>query len=353
MPSKKHLPRREEDRFRRIRKWDDGFSSSSSPPPPAPMPPAEAWELADSGRPLRRSAGYTGRRPLYHSPPPIPEDYTRRKRNVSPVYRRAGRSPSPPPRRRATYSPPRSPSPRPGRLNTRSTAPPPRTRAFSHSPPQRPRDYSPSPLRRTRAYSPSPPPRYRLRTSKYNDEVSSSSDRRTRRRYSPSPSPPPPRPRARSRDWDYRSSRRRYTSPSPTRSLPRQRERERERNRDRDRNRRSKSTPAKGSKGFAPLKNPRWQDAAAAALQAGGMAAVSQLMAPGAWKGEKAARVATAALAGAAGPLFTKPKEDDRREKGGGGGKRAKVPSGLVQELGGALGGFIVDRWVTNSKGRR
>jgi hypothetical protein len=77
------------------------------------------------------------------------------------------------------------------------------------------------------------------------------------------------------------------------------------------------------------------------------MAAVGQLTAPGAWKGEKAARVATAALAGAAGPLLTKPKESKAAK---GGGKRAKVPKGLVQELGGALGGFIVDRWATGTR---
>jgi len=88
------------------------------------------------------------------------------------------------------------------------------------------------------------------------------------------------------------------------------------------------------------------------------MAAMNLRAQPGAWAGEKGARVATAALGAAAIDAFTKAGEDHRRSggkdsrdknreggdrRGQGHGQRRK--SG-VEELGGALGDFIADQWA-------
>jgi len=82
----------------------------------------------------------------------------------------------------------------------------------------------------------------------------------------------------------------------------------------------------------------RWQKAAIAALQAGGMAAMNARSQPGAWKGEKGARVATAALGAAALDAFNKggPKEsmhkEDRARRGDDAG-----------DLGGVIGGMLAE----------
>ncbi|KAK0708048.1 hypothetical protein B0H67DRAFT_648158 [Lasiosphaeris hirsuta] len=140
------------------------------------------------------------------------------------------------------------------------------------------------------------------------------------------------------RDWDSdrrrdpspRAPRRsgRYRSPSP---VPR--------SHDRPAIGRSKSTSAKEN--FAGL-SPRWQQAAAAALQAGGLAAIQMRSQPGGWKGEKGARVASAALGAAAIDAFSK------KDKGGLGGGRNEPSRGRrssgVEAVGGALGGFLMDQ---------
>jgi hypothetical protein len=104
---------------------------------------------------------------------------------------------------------------------------------------------------------------------------------------------------------------------------------------------RSKTTSIK-DKGLSP----RWQKAAVAALQAGGLAAMNARSQPGAWKGEKGARVATAALGAAAMDAF----------KQGGGKSGGLKEEGAQREddvegLGGAIGGLLAER-LASRKGR-
>lgn len=87
------------------------------------------------------------------------------------------------------------------------------------------------------------------------------------------------------------------------------------------------------------------------------MAALSARSQPGAWAGEKGARVATAALGAAAMNAFQKEQEKERRgdrKKGGSSksskGGRSRRNSG-VEALGGVLGGFLMDQ--LGKKGRR
>ncbi|KAB5535065.1 hypothetical protein GE09DRAFT_1063166 [Coniochaeta sp. 2T2.1] len=96
--------------------------------------------------------------------------------------------------------------------------------------------------------------------------------------------------------------------------------------------------------------SPRWQKAAIAAFQAGGIAALNARSQSGAWKGEKGARVATAALGAATLDAFGTGREgkesvpkDDKAEK-------VKA----VEDLGGALGGMLAERLASKSgSGRR
>lgn len=118
---------------------------------------------------------------------------------------------------------------------------------------------------------------------------------------------------------------------------------------------RSKTTGAKGSSGGGGLGldialGPRWQAAASAAVKSGAAAAMSMRSQPGAWAGEKGARVATAALSAAAMDALAGRKAGggsggwggrEEKERGGGGGERRK--SG-VEGLGGALGGILLDQ---------
>lgn len=95
--------------------------------------------------------------------------------------------------------------------------------------------------------------------------------------------------------------------------------------------------------------SPRWQKAAVAALQAGGMAAMSMRSQPGAWKGEKGARVATAALGAMAMDAFNK-------KSGGYGTGAVKQEKARrednVEELGGAISGMLLDRVSGLRKGK-
>ncbi|KAK3395313.1 hypothetical protein B0H63DRAFT_445349 [Podospora didyma] len=117
---------------------------------------------------------------------------------------------------------------------------------------------------------------------------------------------------------------------------------------------RSKTTSAKER--FANL-SPKWQKAAAAAFQAGSLAALNMRSEPGPWKGEKGARIATAALGAAALDAFAKEeKEVEKKNSSSGGGSKSKSGGGLssnkkstgagpdVEALGGVLGGFLIDQ---------
>ncbi|KAI1266428.1 hypothetical protein F5Y18DRAFT_358373 [Xylariaceae sp. FL1019] len=221
---------------------------------------------------------------------------------------------------------------------------------------------------------------------------------RHRRRYTPSPSPSPPRrrhstrhgdrDRDRNREYDERDrdqdrSRRRRSvadaSPPPLsrdpdsyvasrRSSGRDRDRERDRSRDRDRSsdrsrarshrrsrhspspapssrsgRRGRSTPSssgfrdglRGQMAMPPSANAqRWQMAARAALEAGGLTAIRLRKEPGNWAGDKAAKVATAALGAAAIDAFI--DQDPRQTRSGGRGMKGIAES--------ALSGFIANQ---------
>ncbi|KAI1159406.1 hypothetical protein F5B18DRAFT_590326 [Nemania serpens] len=169
----------------------------------------------------------------------------------------------------------------------------PRGRSADHGdrhdrPRRRHRQYTPSPSR-----SPSPPPR-RRRSSRHDDY-----DRDHHRRRQHSPSPPP-----RSRDDDRSRGRRhhRYSS-SPSRSPSRRRRRH-----SRSRHRNNTAPPAQPTV-------DRWQMAARAALEAGGLTAYRLRKEPGSWTGGKAAKIATAALGAAALDAFM--DQDPRSAKRG------------------------------------
>ncbi|KAI0835165.1 hypothetical protein F5Y06DRAFT_276869 [Hypoxylon sp. FL0890] len=151
---------------------------------------------------------------------------------------------------------------------------------------------SPSPprTRRSRAYSDEPPRRHRRRRSpSVSDESDYERDRGRRHRrsrassYTQSPSPPP---RARSR-----------LSRSVSSIF-----------RPRGRDRSPKETHEASV--------DRWQMAARAALEAGGLTAFRLRKEPGSWTGDKAAKVATAALGAAAIDAFI--DKDPRRAKSSG-----------------------------------
>ncbi|KAI0007368.1 hypothetical protein F4779DRAFT_516648 [Xylariaceae sp. FL0662B] len=167
--------------------------------------------------------------------------------------------------------------------------------------------------------------------------------RRTRhsRRHSPSPSPSPSPPKRSSRAHDSHDRphggrrRRAHTSPPPYSREPdsdydrgrRRRPRPRSstytpsRSPSRHRGRRPKSASSGFRSGMRDnvSKMPdkatakRWQMAAKAALEAGGMTAFRLRKEPGSWTGEKGAKVATAALGAAAIDAFI--DKDPRRSK--------------------------------------
>lgn len=112
--------------------------------------------------------------------------------------------------------------------------------------------------------------------------------------------------------------------------------------------------------------SPRWQQAAAAALQAGGIAAMTMRSQPGPWTGAKGVKVVTAALGAGA----MKAKESDGGDKkrssgggsGGGSGGTSRGPGGNgkggmktkgVEMLGTALSGFVAAQMAKKAqKGR-
>lgn len=105
--------------------------------------------------------------------------------------------------------------------------------------------------------------------------------------------------------------------------------------------------------------SPRWQKAAQAALQAGSVTAFQLRKSPGDWKGEKGAKVATAALGAAAINVFLKNGEDrdkdrDKDSRDGDGRSRsghkekeggAKPKRSDVEMITDAVGGFLADQF--------
>ncbi|KAI1865343.1 uncharacterized protein JN550_008391 [Neoarthrinium moseri] len=200
---------------------------------------------------------------------------------------------------------------------------------------------------------------------RYDDYHDDPYDRPRRRRHysiSPSPSPPPPRRRASAKDSDRRRpplhGRQKSYSVSPARTRGydsdedrRHRRRSRrysvspspspQRRRHRSHShRRGSETPTRGSQSRREfykneMKSPnpdvahRWQLAARAALEAGGVTAFRLRKEPGSWTGQKGAKVATAALGAAAIDAFI--DKDPRRTKAGGvKGMAESVVGGLV-----------------------
>ncbi|ETS80023.1 hypothetical protein PFICI_07552 [Pestalotiopsis fici W106-1] len=144
-----------------------------------------------------------------------------------------------------------------------------------------------------RSYSTSPPPKSRG----YNSDDDRRHRRRSRR-YSPSPSPSPSPRRRRGRSYSHADD----ASLRSTRS-------------------RSEHHPhMKHYKNEMRAPNPdvahRWQLAARAALEAGGVTAFRLRKEPGSWTGPKGAKVVTAALGAAAIDSFV--DKDPRRTKTGG-----------------------------------
>ncbi|KAI0201198.1 hypothetical protein F4808DRAFT_130404 [Astrocystis sublimbata] len=180
-----------------------------------------------------------------------------------------------------------------------------------HSSSRRGRRHASSPSR-----SPSPPPR-RRHSTRHGDRDRERGERgghgsTHRRRHSPSPPPlsrdpdsyiesrrpDADRDRERGRDRRHRRHHSRHSpSPSPSPSPSR-----------RSRPRGSTAPPSKAAA-------ERWQMAARAALEAGGLTAFRLRKEPGGWSGEKAAKVATAALGAAAMDAFM--DQDPRAEKKG------------------------------------
>lgn len=188
-----------------------------------------------------------------------------------------------------------------------------------------------------------------------------------RRRYSPSSSPSPPRRRSRrhgDRERPTMNGRHKSfsTSPAPLSRGPEYDDQDRGRHRHRrhrtyssspsvspsprrHRHRRTATSPPRPRSGFnshmrSQMKAPnpdianRWQMAARAALEAGGVTAFRLRKEPGSWAGEKGARVATAALGAAAIDAFI--DKDPRRSRSSGGGVK-----GMAQN---AIGGILASK---------
>ncbi|KAI1762409.1 hypothetical protein GGR53DRAFT_417797 [Hypoxylon sp. FL1150] len=170
------------------------------------------------------------------------------------------------------------------------------------------------------------------RDSRYD---SGSRHRHRRRRRSPTPSPSPPRRRNRAHSDAPPRRHRRHRSPSVSSQSESDYDRDRGRHHRRSRassytesppprhrSRRAKSVASsfrssgRGSKLPNEVAADRWQMAARAALEAGGLTAFRLRKEPGSWTGEKGAKIATAALGAAAMDAFI--DKDPRRAKSNG-----------------------------------
>ncbi|KAI1135618.1 hypothetical protein F5Y05DRAFT_166632 [Hypoxylon sp. FL0543] len=187
-----------------------------------------------------------------------------------------------------------------------------------------------------RGKSPSPD---RSRRSSRQDSEPRHHHRHHHRRRSPTPSPSPPRTR-RSRAYSDDAPRRhrRHRSPSVSDESDYERDRGRRHRRSRAssyaqspspppraRSRKAKSVSSLFSRSRGRDTSPgatdgaaaeRWQMAARAALEAGGLTAFRLRKEPGSWTGDKGAKVATAALGAAAIDAFI--DKDPRRAKSNG-----------------------------------
>ncbi|KAI1340775.1 hypothetical protein F5Y15DRAFT_32307 [Xylariaceae sp. FL0016] len=176
-------------------------------------------------------------------------------------------------RRRHTPSPSPSPSPSPHRRRSRRGDPP------------RDRD-RPRMGERLKSYSTSPPRRGRDVDSVYDSDQSRHHRRHKRRTASATRSVSPPRRHGRARSAT--------TNPGFRSSLKRE----------------HYNMPEKANA-------ERWQMAARAALEAGGLTAFRLRKEPGSWAGEKGAKIATAALGAAAIDAFIDKDPRHARSKGG------------------------------------
>ncbi|KAI0471508.1 hypothetical protein GGR56DRAFT_654423 [Xylariaceae sp. FL0804] len=257
---------------------------------------------AHPGQPAVRANPYG--RPYYPEPEPSPEPEPRRSRH----------------RRRYTPSPSPSPSPSPVR-----------SRRSTDYGGRRPKRDRPSLGGRVKSYSTSPPAtRSRGGGSRYEPDRGRSSHGRSRRRnYSPTPSPspspsPPPRRRGRSSGGGKSSGGGRSSKGGRPRA---------------------QSSASFGTSFMEHYTNKpkdadahRWQMAARAALEAGGLTAFRLRKEPGGWGGEKGAKVATAALGAAAIDAFI--DHDPRRAQSTGRGIKGKAENVLSSVLASQLMGF-------------
>ena len=329
--------RRQDPSFRNVERWDDGYSPASTPlapeadlpyypPPPQPAGPSEKTakyfpKYAMEDRDTRR-----------RSPPPefYDSDTPRRARHRSPRHR----SPSPLRRSHRLRDESRDRHGRDGHH-----APP----ASRYTQPRRPSIHGvrtmPDPVWRRVSPSPSPPPTNRRRHRDRDERPRSTSPPRCRR-----DSPVAPRRVKTTHDGvlpTAKSSGRGGASGAAHRPALA----------------RSKTTAAAiGRNAAEVLGSPRFQKAAAAALQAGGMAALRQWKAPGAWAGQKGASVATAALGAAAMDAFARTEAGGgtraapEPSSGGGGGKKAGISG---KEVGSALGGLLLQHIVKGRGSKR
>ncbi|KAI1773016.1 hypothetical protein F4818DRAFT_424624 [Hypoxylon cercidicola] len=185
------------------------------------------------------------------------------------------------------------------------------------------------------------------------------------RRHSPSPSPSPPRRRPRAHSDVPPRRHRRHRSPSVSDESDYDRDRGRHHRRSRassytesppppyrrQRSRRAKSVASslgstrRGSKLPDSAVADRWQMAARAALEAGGLTAFRLRKEPGKWTGEKGAKVATAALGAAAMDAFI--DKDPRRAKTN--GMRGFAENTITSMIASKIMGF---KGSTTSKGK-
>ncbi|KAK4164782.1 hypothetical protein QBC43DRAFT_317449 [Cladorrhinum sp. PSN259] len=152
----------------------------------------------------------------------------------------------------------------------------------------------------------------------------------------------------------YHEHQSRYRSPSPANTRSRRRISSVKPGRDYNRH----SSPARRHRSHPPPVKPhphtglshRWQGAAAAAFQAGSLAALAMRSEPGAWNGSKGARVATAALgAGMIKAARYKPKEEPAEVDGK--GRKAKMKTKGANMAGGALAGFVAKQFAKDHSG--
>ncbi|KAK0751291.1 hypothetical protein B0T18DRAFT_66250 [Schizothecium vesticola] len=306
---------RRQDPNARINRWDDGYEyiqgqtpspSTSRNPGPYFSPPVMSGGRQPS--PSRRRRDADDYRPRRRDPSPLSDHDTprrRRHRTDSPPSYRSVESQSPPPRRSRHHDD----EPLSRRRSARDA---PQSRGYT-------------------ARSPSPPPRR-------NDREDRHRHHQEQRYRSPSPAD---RRRRRSADRYHD----RPSSPPRNRGPPQA---------EKPGLNRSKTTTGIGL-------SPRWQQAAAAALQAGGIAAMTMRSEPGPWAGPKGMKVMTAALGAGAMKAKDKGGDDGDRKRssggggasrgsGGGGGAKGGMKSKGVEMLGTALSGFMASQMAKKAR---